>query len=141
MQHPAQSPKHALLNAHASGCQALSASVVMGFFSLLKALKWTEHHHSGTVTHTHSSRYFIFTHTSQNKCGTATAHNHLTAESAPPRLGLPFKCLSPHFLRMRSRHACACGSPPRPSVSERHAFRRSGGGKKASSDSDWRQAG
>lgn len=45
-------------------------------------------------------------------------------------LALPFICFSPHFQQIRSQYSCACASPQ----SGMHL-------EKASSNSDWRQAG
>lgn len=60
------------------------------FFVLFKALKWTEHHNAGTAALT--AVVIVYLHTSQNKCGTATAHNHLTArEHAAPPPVLPYR--------------------------------------------------
>ena len=77
---------------------------------------------------THNSHFF-------HKCGKATTHTHhraadRTRHALPLSLALPFICFSPHFQQIRSQYSCACASPQ----SGMHL-------EKASSNSDWRQAG
>lgn len=108
-QRPAQSPKRALLNGR-------KAPLPLHSLFLSLSLKRTQMDRTPQQQHSHtqSSRHFTFKHIPEQVWHGNSAQSPHSGERAalPPRLGLPFKCFSPHFLWTRSRHACARASLP-----------------------------
>lgn len=105
--------KHALLHAHPP---AKPLPLLLSFF-LLFFLKHSNGQNITTPAQQHSQQSLLYMYT-HLRTSVARQRRTITSQPGstrlPPRLALPFKCLPPHFLRMRSRHACARASPPLP---------------------------